>query len=80
MGITPTVKGPLGAFSKTGSPAYFVEFNQVGHFSWTGFNRNVKQQDLIDYYCLAFLDKYVRGSLTAKPETKLEGVTELETK
>jgi predicted dienelactone hydrolase len=79
-GLTPYVKRPGGAFSKTSSPAYFVEFDQVTHFSWTSFNRNKEQQDLINHYCVAFLDKYVKGSPDTNLQTKLPGVTDLEEK
>jgi predicted dienelactone hydrolase len=80
LGITPTIKNLRGALSKTSSPAYFVEFDKVSHFGWTNFNKNKEQKDLINYYCLAFLDKYVKGNMLAKPETKLAGVSDLRTK
>ncbi len=80
LGITPAVKKPNGALSKTSSPAYFVEFDQLGHFGWTNFNQNREQKDLINYYCLAFLDKYVKGDSLAKPEKKLAGVSDLRIK
>jgi predicted dienelactone hydrolase len=79
-GCTPSVKRPGGAFSKTGSPAYFVEFDQFTHFTWTDFNRDKDKQDLINYYCIAFLDKYVKGKSDTRLEIKLPGVSELETK
>ena len=80
FGITPTVKNLNGALNKTSSPAYFVEFDKLGHFGWTNFNKNKEQQDLINYYCLAFLDKYVKGNLLANPAKRLAGVSELRTK
>jgi len=80
VGITPFVKRPGGAFSKTSSPAYFVEFSKAGHFFWTGFNRDVSKQELIDRYCLAFLNKYLRGESTETLDQRLDGVSELQKK
>jgi len=80
MGITPTVKRPGGAYSKTSSPAYFVEFDNVGHFTWTNLNRNKEEDQLINHYAVAFLDKYVKGDPKADPGAKLSGVTVLEVK
>ncbi len=39
-----------------------------------------KEQKLINYYCVAFFDKYVRGEFSAQPELKYPGVSDLETK
>jgi len=80
LGITPFVKGPRGAFSQTASPAYFVDFDGFNHLSWTGFNRHKEQQELVNHYCIAFLDKYVKGSPDIDLQTKLPGVAELEVK
>ncbi len=80
FGITPTIKSSGGAYSKTPSPAYFVEFEKLGHFGWTNFNKNKGQRDLINYYCLAFLDRYVKGNKMAKPDKKLVGVRDLQAK
>ncbi|HEY9684403.1 MAG TPA: alpha/beta fold hydrolase [Oculatellaceae cyanobacterium] len=79
-GITPFVKGPNGAFEKTSSPAYFVYFNKFNHFSWTDLNRNEEQRNLVDHYSIAFFDKYLKGSTSAKPEIKEPGVVSLELK
>ncbi len=78
--ITPFVKRPGGAYSKTGSPVYFVEFDQFNHFTWSNFNRDQEKQDAIDYYCVAFLDKYVKGKTDDRLDKKLPGVVELESK
>jgi predicted dienelactone hydrolase len=77
FGITPSVKRSNGAFSKTGSPSCFVEFERMGHLGWTGFNQNTNQQDLIDFYSIAFLDKYVKGDKSIRLDDKREGVAEL---
>jgi predicted dienelactone hydrolase len=79
-GVTPSVKRAGGAFSKTGSPAYFVEFDQLGHFGWTNFNKKAAQQKLINFYTVSFFDKYLKGDASAHPETKLDGVKVLEVK
>jgi predicted dienelactone hydrolase len=79
-GITPTLKGPEGAYSKTSSPAYFVEFDNVGHFDFSDLSRSQAEKDLIDHYALSFLDKYVKGDPQANPDEKLDGVIALQTK
>ena len=80
FGITPIIKNLRGAFNKTSSPAYFVEFDKLGHLGWTNFNHNQEQKELINYYCLAFLDKFVKGDRNAKPDAKLLGVFDLRVK
>jgi predicted dienelactone hydrolase len=77
FGITPSIKKNDGAFSKTGSPAYFIEFDKMGHLGWTGLNQNADQRELIDFYSIAFFDKYLRGDKSAKLEEKKDGVTAL---
>ncbi|MBY0359707.1 MAG: dienelactone hydrolase family protein [Candidatus Obscuribacterales bacterium] len=78
-GITPTLRGSHGAYSLTGAPAYFVEFDRADHFAWTNLNTDPAQKKAIDYYCLAFLDKYVKGSSQAELK-KLSGVATFEFK
>jgi dienelactone hydrolase len=80
FGITPSVKKPAGAFAKTGAPAYFVEFDKMGHLGWTTFNRDKVEQDLITQYCLAFLDKYLKDQDSSVLKTKLSGVSDLRSK
>lgn len=80
FGVTSSVKKSGGAFSKTSSPAYFVEFEKLGHFGWTNLNRNQDQRDLINYYCLSFLNKYIKGDGRATLDKQLFGVSELEAK
>lgn len=76
FGITPFVKRPGGAFAKTSSPAYFVEFDQFNHFTWSSFNHDPERQKDIDYYCIAFLDKYVKGVDDGNLAKKLPDVVE----
>jgi|JI6StandDraft_1071083.scaffolds.fasta_scaffold05947_2 dienelactone hydrolase len=80
FGITPSVKKPAGAFAKTGAPAYFVEFDKMGHLGWTTFNHDKVKQDLITQYCLAFLDKYLKDQDSSVLKTKLPGVCDLRSK
>ncbi len=79
-GITPFVKRPGGAYSKTGSPAYFIDFDGFNHLTWTGFNQDQEKQEAINYYCVAFLDKYLKGENDDRLQKKLPGVIELECK
>ncbi len=76
FGIGPFLKE--AAFDPTPSPAYYIEFEQAGHFAWTDLNP--KFQDSIAYYCLAFLDKYVKGDRTADPAKKRADVALLRVK
>lgn len=79
--ITPTIKRSGGAYACTSSPCCFVEFNDMGHFSFCNFNRNLAQQNLINHYSLAFLDKYVKDAPNAPDyKDKLDGVALLESK
>jgi dienelactone hydrolase len=77
FGITPSVKRDNGAFARTGSPSYFVEFERMGHLGWTGFNQNANQQELIDFYSIAFLDKYVKGVKGVDLSVQKDGVVQL---
>lgn len=80
IGILPFIKRPGGAFDQAGSPTYLVVFDKASHFAFTNFNRNSEQNNLINHYCTAFLNKFVLGDAEAKPDVKLDGVTELDVK
>lgn len=80
FGITPHVKKPGGAYSKTSPPACFIEFDQFNHFSWTNFNFDPEKQNRTNYYCVAFLDKYVKGQDDGRMAKKLPGVVAFEVK
>ncbi len=80
MGITPFVKGPQGAYSKTSAPAYFVDFEKAGHFAWSNLVRDQTIRENINYYCLSFLDKYLRNDAKANPTAKRDGVVDIEFK
>lgn len=77
FGVAPFLKGPNGSFAKTSSPAYLVDIKGANHFTWTGLNREKSKEDLIDHYCISFLDKFVKGDQSARPEDRLKGVTAL---
>ncbi len=78
FGVGPFLKGPNGTFGKTSAPAYLVEIIGANHFTWTNLNREQSKQDLINYYCISFLNRYVKGDSSAKPEARLPGITTLE--
>lgn len=80
LGIMPFVTKPNGVFDHCGAPSYLVVFDKAGHFSWSNLNRQKKQQELINHYCLAFLDKFVKGNADAKPDSQLENVASLKVK
>lgn len=80
FGITPHVKKPGGAYSKTSSPACFIEFDQFSHFTWTNFCFDPEKQNKTNYYCVAFLDKYLKGKDDGRMGKKLPGVVALEVK
>lgn len=77
FGVEPFLLGPRGAFSKTSSPAYLVDIKGANHFTWTVLNRQKAREDLIDYYCISFLNKYVLDDVHAKPGEKLPGLAAL---
>jgi predicted dienelactone hydrolase len=84
-GITPTVKGPDGAYAKTGGQKFFVDFRGAGHLAWTDLNK--RYQDEIDRYSVAFFNRYLKGgdnhgellSLMEQNKAKPRQVAEVET-
>ncbi|MFN8551538.1 MAG: alpha/beta hydrolase [Candidatus Obscuribacterales bacterium] len=80
FGITPFVRRPGGAYEKTSAPAYFVEFDQFTHFTWSNFNREPDKQAQIDYYCIAFLNKYARGEDDGTLQKRIAGVVDFKSK
>ena len=78
--LTPAIKQSGGTFSRTSSPAYFVEFDNAGHLAWTNFNKDPLVNKLINHYSVAFLDKYLKGDSVADPAMKLDGVVQLDVK
>lgn len=77
LGVAPFLKGKNGVFNQTSSPAVFVELKGANHFTWTNFNKQKSREDLINHYCITFLNRFVKGDLTANPAAKLQGVTEV---
>ncbi len=78
LGITPTLKRAGGAFDQTPAPCVFVELDGAGHFAWTDLQP--RYQRLITEHALAFLERYIRGSLPAAPWKKSPGVKDLRVK
>ncbi|MFN8607242.1 MAG: alpha/beta hydrolase [Vulcanimicrobiota bacterium] len=74
LGVKPSLIGG-GIFQSTGSPAHYVEFRRAGHFAWTDLNPQF--QSCIVHYCLAFLDRYVKGNKNADLTGRLPQVLEL---
>ncbi len=79
-GITPFLLGKNGAYTSTPSPAVLVEVQDANHFTWSGLNKDQDKAEIIDYYCVSFLDKYVKGDTGAHPEKQLQGVCRIEAK
>lgn len=78
LGITPQVKKPGGAFDQANAPAYFVNFKDAGHTSWTNFNK--KQHSLISNYSISFLKKYSLGDSSVVGSDSLNEVAEFRRK
>jgi predicted dienelactone hydrolase len=75
IGIAPFVGRNGGAYDISSSPAYYVEFEGAGHLAWTDLRQDY--HDSVDYYCVAFLDKYLKGSSATDPGKKLTNVSDL---
>ena len=78
IGISPSLGKGGGAYDVTSTPAYYVEFRGAGHLAWT--DRVADYQRSIDYYSLAFLNKYVRNDRSADPARRLNDVASLRVK
>jgi dienelactone hydrolase len=77
VGVKPSlVRG--GIFEATSSPAYYVEFGRAAHFAWTDLNG--EYQKVIAHYCIAFLDRYLKGDQEADLTTRSPQVVELRSK
>jgi predicted dienelactone hydrolase len=59
FGITPTVRRLRGAYDRSSTPKYYVEFQGAGHFAWT--NLNPRFQAIIERYSVYFFDRYLKG-------------------
>lgn len=78
LGITPSIKKNSGAYDQARAPAYFIEFQDAGHFAWT--DMNTQQRELISHYSTTFLKRYVNLDLTVDPSVIQVGVSALKTK
>lgn len=71
FGVTPALRKKGGAFEKTPSPAWFVEFINAGHFSWTNreeSTHSAEVQDRIVKYSLWFLDHTLKDARVPFPQ------------
>lgn len=80
IGVKPFLKSKNGAFARTSPPCYYVDILDANHFTWTELNHDEKKEALINYYCLSFLNKFLRADPKAMPEAVLNGVSALEVK
>ena len=80
IGVTPYIKKPGGAYDKSPTPTYFVEFNGAGHFAFTDAVPEFQKD--INYYSLAFLDAYVKNDPAAFKllQKRLPSVSEIRKK
>ncbi len=58
VGITPTVRHAGGAYDRSCTPKYYVEFQGAGHLAWTDLNPRFHA--IINRYSLAFFDRYLK--------------------
>lgn len=78
LAIKRYIVGPQGSFQKSSPPAELVVVTGANHFSWSNINLHKRRGDVINHYCVSFMNKYVKGDVSAVPETKIVGVSELE--
>lgn len=77
LGVKPSLlRG--GLFASTSAPAYYVEFGRASHFAWTDLNE--AYQEVIAHYCVAFLDRYVKGNQQADLSSRWPQVVDLRRK
>lgn len=81
-GITPSLLGEEGAYARTSSPAALVEFQDVGHFSFSNFNRDKTIDARIADYAVSFIDHYLKqgSEKSAYAHAKGAGVELFESK
>lgn len=77
IGIKWMIVGGKGAFAQTSSPAELVDITGASHFTWTNLNKQAELEQLIEYYTISFLDKYVKGDIAAQPEVTRAGANVL---
>jgi pimeloyl-ACP methyl ester carboxylesterase len=73
FGVTPAIKKKNGAFEKTAAPAWFVEFINCGHFSWTDREEGTSApvvKDNIVKYSLWFLNHALKGAKDPVPQDR----------
>ena len=78
LGILPSVSRPGGLYDQSTSPAYLIVFQGAGHFAFSDFPSDC--HDDIAAASLAFLDRYVKGDLSADPARRLPHMLEVKSK
>jgi predicted dienelactone hydrolase len=73
--ITPFIKRKGGALDQTPAPMVFIDFAHASHFAWTDLNQPLQPE--IGAYCVAFLDKTLKGDTNADYTTKSASVAEI---
>jgi len=70
LGITPSLKGPNGAYAAANPPVYLVELRAAAHFAWTNCGEEhttesclarVTNERLIAQYGIAFFNRHLKG-------------------
>jgi len=75
---TPWVRRPGGAYDQTPPPAYYVEFKRASHFAWTDLTAKHHQEIL--YYCLCFLNKYLKNPRSYDIQRRFPDVSDVRSK
>ncbi|MCB1682118.1 MAG: dienelactone hydrolase family protein [Alphaproteobacteria bacterium] len=78
LGITPGIKKQNGCYDQTAAPAMFVEFQGVGHFTFSDLQ--TKSHDSMTFYARNFFDRFMRGKNVENLIDKRPDVTDLRSK
>lgn len=78
IGIRTFVRRPGGAYDQSAAPAYFVEFDQAGHFAWTDLTGSYHAS--IVYYSLGFLNLHLNADPTINFKDPKPDVAEFKSK
>lgn len=76
--ITPYLRKRGGVYDKTPATAYFIEFQNAGHLTWTDVPSF--QHDNVKYYSLWFMDRYVKGKANGKVNRKRDWLSDFRAK
>jgi predicted dienelactone hydrolase len=67
--VKPSVSKGGGSYQQSNAQKYYVEFKGAGHLAWTNFNKSYAES--INAYSVAFLSRYVKGSLNESADLTL---------